>query len=491
MKRFLMIILPALSLAFAGCTQTLTLDTENMLKIASDAVTIQPEGGLQEVDVLCEHEWHTKCESDWLWAYNNGEGKLVVGCEHNETGQSRTVTVTACLSADESIFKTMTVTQEAVEPRLSFSESSLTCGAGGGVLEATVNSNVSWVAGTNADWVTVSEKEGYAGETVLHISVQQNNSTDGPRTAKVTVRNAANDISQSIEIVQEALVPELSVSEAVIDAPMTPSSYSVDVTSNVGWSVVCDVEWVTFSTTAGQGDWTLQIDVDRNHENSARSAVVKIVNAAYGLEKTISVTQAAGEYVAFKDENFKKYCIQNYDADKDGFLTFAEAGAVQQMIVESLQIKSLSGIEHFTNLISLECQYNELTSLDVSKNTKLERLCCYDNSLTSLDVSKNTELDMLWVSNNELTSLDVSKNTKLFTLYCYFNSLTSIDLSHNTELRLLLLHNNDLTSLDVSNNLMLSWLDCRYNYNLQYIYLKEGQTIVDMQIPGTSQIVYR
>ena len=55
----------------------------------------------------------------------------------------------------------------------------------------------------------------------------------------------------------------------------------------------------------------------------------------------------------------------------------------------------------------LYCSDNQLTSLDVSKNTVLEQLHCSDNQLTSLDVSKNKALRYFNCSNNRLTSLNL------------------------------------------------------------------------------------
>ncbi len=66
----------------------------------------------------------------------------------------------------------------------------------------------------------------------------------------------------------------------------------------------------------------------------------------------------------------------------------------------------------------MSCYNNQLTNLDVSKNTELTDLSCNINRLTNLDISKNTELTYLSCYNNQLTNLDVSKNTKLTRLYC-------------------------------------------------------------------------
>ena len=164
----------------------------------------------------------------------------------------------------------------------------------------------------------------------------------------------------------------------------------------------------------------------------------------------------------FPDNNFRDY-ISSYDKNKDGGLSEKEISNVTSIIVISKDISSLKGIEHFTTLKYLFCDHNQLTSLDVSKNTALTSLHCYNNQLTSLDVSKNTALTSLTCYNNQLTSLDVSKNTALTTLYCDNNQLTSLDVSKNTALTSLACSNNQLTSLGVSKNTALTYLNCENN----------------------------
>ena len=114
-------------------------------------------------------------------------------------------------------------------------------------------------------------------------------------------------------------------------------------------------------------------------------------------------------------------------------------------------------------MTDLYCYNNQLTSLDVSKNTALTELFCYNNQLTSLDVSKNTKLKLFGCDHNQLTSLDVSKNTALTDLYCDDNQLTSLDVSKNTALTNLVCSQNQLTSLNVSKNTALTELWCFEN----------------------------
>ena len=207
----------------------------------------------------------------------------------------------------------------------------------------------------------------------------------------------------------------------------------------------------------------------------------------------------------FPDETFRQYVKVNFDKDGNDVLSPQEIAEVTEINVYNKSISDLTGIKYFTELETLMCYSNRLTSLDVSGCTELKGLICYnnqlaeldvsenaalvelnclnndltsldvsdcteltyldcsDNRLTSLDVSKNTELGWLNCSENQLRSLDVSKNTALGSLYCSGNRLTSLDLSQNTELNQLYCSDNQLTSLDVSKNTELGWLYCSAN----------------------------
>ena len=165
----------------------------------------------------------------------------------------------------------------------------------------------------------------------------------------------------------------------------------------------------------------------------------------------------------FPDANFQKYLSENVDTNKDGSLSTAERDAVTEINVQNARIKSLNGIQYFTQLVMLRCYNNQLTKLDVSKNTQLKYLGCYNNQLTELDVSKNIQLAVVVCWNNQLTKLDVSKNAKLMSLHCDNNQLKSLDVSKNAKLMSLHCDNNQLTKLDVSKNAQLEILYCDNN----------------------------
>ena len=136
---------------------------------------------------------------------------------------------------------------------------------------------------------------------------------------------------------------------------------------------------------------------------------------------------------------------------------------VTSLTVSDKSLSDLSGIEYFVNLISLDCQKNQLASLDVSNLTKLTVLTCNENQLTKLDVSSLTNLSNLNCQNNHLKTLDVSQNAALRDLRCSNNQLTELNVSNNPGLQTLSCANNQLTALDIEKNTSLSTLYCNNN----------------------------
>ncbi len=126
-------------------------------------------------------------------------------------------------------------------------------------------------------------------------------------------------------------------------------------------------------------------------------------------------------------------------------------------------LTSLKGIEFFESLTYLDCNHNQLTALNVSKNTALTTLRCARNQITSLNISKNAALTELNCGENQLSSLDVSKSPALAFLICHENRLTALDVSKNTALEYLGCYGNHLKALDVSRNSALTYLYCDGN----------------------------
>lgn len=191
-----------------------------------------------------------------------------------------------------------------------------------------------------------------------------------------------------------------------------------------------------------------------------------------------------GQNVTIPDANFKNYLLNNSAINTNGDteiqLTEANsfAGSINCNFI-NITISDLTGIEEFTNLKRLECQYNDISTLDLSSNTSLTYINCSVNALTDLTLPSGASLTALLASDNQLSTIDVSNNPTLDTLNVQKNNLTNIDVSANTNLSFLSCGHNELTNLDVTNNMDITNLYCYFN-NLTNLDITNNTLITDL-----------
>ncbi|MBQ4423010.1 MAG: leucine-rich repeat protein [Clostridia bacterium] len=215
----------------------------------------------------------------------------------------------------------------------------------------------------------------------------------------------------------------------------------------------------------------------------------------------------------FPDPTFRRWILGNLSVSgnaSDGYyMTWNQRQKVTKIdLSDQSNIETLVGIEHFKNLVELDCTNNQLSELDVSSNTALTRLFCNgnrlstlllgsnsalkyifcnDNQLTTLDIRNIPSLRYLTCINNHLTELDVGNNTLLEYLNCSYNQIKVLDVSKNVTLQELYCFNNHLTELDLSRNSCLKKLQCNMN-QIAYLDLSTAanltpqNTILSMQL---------
>ncbi|MEP2024747.1 MAG: T9SS type A sorting domain-containing protein [Reichenbachiella sp.] len=178
------------------------------------------------------------------------------------------------------------------------------------------------------------------------------------------------------------------------------------------------------------------------------------------------------------------------DLNDDGEIQVSEAFAFagDMNVSNSTSITDLIGIEAFVNISYLQAVNNDLQSIDVTQNTKLEELRLFNNAdlaevnmttlnslsiayisglnLSIVDVTNCPELTRLYTSGSDLAELDLSNNLKLDFLSAGNSGLTSVDLSNNTLLDEVYLHQNNLLSLDLSATTSYSSINITSNSNL-------------------------
>lgn len=225
------------------------------------------------------------------------------------------------------------------------------------------------------------------------------------------------------------------------------------------------------------------------HENP-KLTCIQVDDVAYSNAQTIDMfsswtKDATATYntdcrpvVNIPDANFKAYLLGNATINTDGDteIQVEEAEVFTGTIsCNHRNITDLTGIEAFVNITALLANNNQLTELNVTKNTALKFLFCENNQLNSLDVTQNTALEMMYCNSNKIANLDLTKNTALNALLCNDNLLSELDVSKNTILTRLICGKNPISSLDISNNIALTQLFCENSPALSSLNLKNGK----------------
>ncbi len=267
---------------------------------------------------------------------------------------------------------------------------------------------------------------------------------------------------------EDFLAPEIVSAEAtVIDTTVSfdceLSSPRVQTCGFVFWTnnqekkiITCDLSSTSFSTVISDllpgmtYEWYAFANSGESEirSDTKRFATQEIVPEVKGID--------------IPDPYFKRYLLDNFDANGDGILSGMEGLVIRKIDVVTDKISSMRGIEYLKNLDSLICrgadvnEYDDvghpglLDSLDVSGNRKLRYLACDKNMLRSLNISDNPFLEEVLCSYNLLESIDLSSVPRLMLLRMWVNNVGSLDFSNTPLLHTLECGGNPITSVDVS-----------------------------------------
>lgn len=238
----------------------------------------------------------------------------------------------------------------------------------------------------------------------------------------------------------------------------------------------------------------INFDVNSNFKNNPNLNCIQVDDDVYANTNWSTFKDTAANYnvdctiyTLIPDSNFEdKLIALGIDKDgKNGKVATANIRKINILDLSSSNISSLSGIEDFTALTSLDCSSNKINSINITKNEALTGLELRENNLTSLDVTQNKKLVALRFSKNQISSIDLSQNRELQFLSCDENLLNDLNISSNTLLGYLYCGRNNLTVLDVSKhpnlrglyctNTTISKLDVSVNTKLEDLYFNNAQ----------------
>ena len=435
---------------FTSCTKTMStgIDKDNWLTLSDQKVNLNVANEYTyTVTVDAKTSWTAISDNDWVTVEpaKGDAGTTQVKIIYAETDIDDSGHIIFRSSLQDLNEKEIDVTIEKREWLIP-SENDVRLDIVNDNAIITVDAITDWIVSSASDWIVVEPSTGKAGITQVKITSKLR---DEEKTGSVTFKSRRQGLDEIDINVFFDNREWLTISEPDVTLNIVNDYAIITVDAMTDWTVSSSSEWLTVEPsdgTAGTTQIKITSALEKDMDNSSKLVFKSKKDIFNDFEMPIKICDVF-------DDKFEQVLISKE-------ISLKTVNTVIGLNVSFKKLSSLKGIEYFESLTKLLCFGNELTHLDISRNTKLTELNCWMNKLTSLDVSKNTELTSLDCCGNQLTSLDVNKNTNLTDLDCSANQLTSLDVSKSTNLTTLDCAINELTYLNISGNTKLKELIC-------------------------------
>ena len=172
---------------------------------------------------------------------------------------------------------------------LTITPGSLSIPYTGGTAGFSITSNTNWQVTENVNWLEATPQSGL-GDGIVTLSASQNASTNS-RTVNVIV-SGDGVADQTVAVTQTGAPASIAItpSNQIVSAPAGQTT--VQVTSNVAWTLASSQSWVTLSQTSGSADATVTITYDENTTPAQRTVLLTLSSPGQP-NQTASILQNA------------------------------------------------------------------------------------------------------------------------------------------------------------------------------------------------------
>lgn len=410
-----------------------------------------------------------KIENDyWYLSYDNGETWTLLGKATGEDGKDGTSCIFKSVTEDtNNVYFQLTNNTQIIIPKGENSKFAITFdNTDIAILNAGGTTTVSYTItnATDATIVKTISQDGWKA-TVQPISTSAGTITitapDPITESEILV--FANDGSYRTAMASlNCTKGQILIADNSFNVDVNGGIQDVHILTNINYTIDIPNDaksWISVIETRAMREETISFQIEPN-EGTPRFATIVLRDNLQQPVQTIIFNQTSNNEIEIPDAAFKQYLLENFDTNKDGILSQAEADKVTEIYIQSYDVKSLQGIEYFTGLKTLSCSNCSISNLDVSKNIVLEGLYCSYNPIKELNVNNLANLKELYCDGCLLSNLSLDGCPALERLSCLNNQLSNINISKNTMLKALYCSDNHLSSLDVSKNILLNELSC-------------------------------
>ena len=209
--------------------------------------------------------------------YDKREGKIIV----KANGKEETVSV---YQAGSGI---LTLTQNEFNINSSAQE-----------LTIEISSNFDYTVDLpSVDWIKeiTSQTRGLSSHT-LRLAIAENTNYDG-RSAKIKFYDKNSDVSEEVTI-NQSQKNALLIEKKAYDFYEKGGALSIDINSNIAYSVSIDCDWITDNqaTTRGLEKTTRKFTVAEMTDNTTREGTITFYNEESGISEKVTVKQMRSIY---------------------------------------------------------------------------------------------------------------------------------------------------------------------------------------------------
>lgn len=480
MKRILLIPAAAAAIAAVACTETpaggdASTDAPSV-SISQDTLRFGPEGGNQEITVSSSDAWRMTADSEWASASalagNNGD-KVSITAEANESGEERVATFK--IFTGSAVCPLTVISSPEYRLEIASGDTAAVAVTGGDVI-IMVDSNTEGLGYTmdegTAEWLTELSSGDAFGKIKYKFSASENTLyTD--RAGKIVF--SGSGLSAEVTVLQ-AKTPAILTDTTYIKYGLEKVDGSLEIRSNLKFEITSDSDWLVLgNVTAGSEEdgltaYTVPYSMDAT--TYSRVGKLHIVSTEEPFELDITIKQENPDAVlaTIPDSKFREVLadaglvILNGDAPEVE-LTQEGISAKEINIRKSgytgYGITSVEGIEAFTEAEVLNLGNNKLTSIDISKLTKVK----------SIDVSVNFNLVELKLGDNPVETAVNDNNNQVDNVTVSGSKVKFIDFGLADKFNQYM---DALTTLDLSGCPSLEKVDMEYRSKIQTIIVKSG-----------------
>ena len=167
--------------------------------------------------------------------------------------------------------------------------------------------------------------------------------------------------------------------------------------------------------------------------------------------------------IIFKDKNFEKAIIENFDLNKDGNIVQSEADHVENLFLVGKGITSTEDLPYFKNAKMIVLDDNKISVISVKNMGCLRLFSCTRCKISSFSAENLKNLTSLYLDDNTIQNILLKSTPAITQLTVSLNKIKAIDISGLRNLKNINLEHNFIRKLDISQNLNLETLNIKQN----------------------------